>query len=497
MWTVALLALTVILRVCSSSRVGLPPGIPIAGKRSFLEPTWLLRLRFIRGARHIIQCGYRQYRDIFVVHRLGADIVVIGDQKFLEEIRTQTRDSARSVQPFLNDFHSRYTKGQVFGDSDLQNRVLQQRLTPHIPRLIPTMVNEGFTALQRETNLAASTEWNELDPTTIFPRIAASIVSRIWLGDAGKYNEQWVDIGANYTRSVFLTGFMLRFVPQIFRPLIVWTIPQYRTLRKSIRDARRVIAALIQERATANKEDFNDVLQWMLDMGSGNELDVDNLAQRILILSLSGIHTTALTIAQALYDICASPGQLETLREEIAMVLGPMESWDRASLAKLDKMDSLIKESQRRNPVFLLTFQRILPCDVALSNGLNLPAGTRIAVPQHAIANDAALIPGGEPDSYKPWRYAQLRAESENENKYHFAMVDSSHMAFGFGKYACPGRFFVSNEIKIILAQMLLEYDLDLTAGSSRPKNFTIDADMYPDRKARLRIRRRVASSQQ
>ena len=70
-------------------------------------------------------------------------------------------------------------------------------------------------------------------------------------------------------------------------------------------------------------------------------------------------------------------------------------------------------------------------------------------------------------------------------------MTDSRNMAFGYGKYACPGRFYASNEMKLVLAHLLLRYDIKLPDGHGRPKNFTFDSDMFPDPRARLLIKRR------
>lgn len=130
-----------------------------------------------------------------------------------------------------------------------------------------------------------------------------------------------------------------------------------------------------------------------------------------------------------------------------------------------------------------------------LSNGTSLPAGTRVAVPSHAILQDSANVPGPtKPTQFDPFRYSRIRedpAHPENAQKFLFAMTDSRNMAFGYGKYACPGRFYASNEMKLVLAHLLLRYDIKLPDGHGRPKNFTFDSDMFPDPRARLLIKRR------
>lgn len=428
-----------------------------------------------------------------MIRRAGADVVLLGKHKLIEEVRAQTHDSAQSVHVFLKDFHAEYTYGQVIGESNLQNRVVQQELTPRLGELISVMKDELDIALEKEFATCDSDGWTEVDATSIFGRIAARVISRLWLGPAGRDNKEWVTITDDYTKNVFITGFTLRFVPSIFRPLVARLLPSYRGIVRRVADARRVIGGLAADRTPREQTVHNDVLQWTMNLADADagELKIDNLAQRILILSLSGIHTTALTMAQAFFDMVSHSDHISIIRKEVVEVIGSKGTWDRDGLSKLVKMDSLLKESQRLNPVFLITFNRFLPNSVTLSNGVHLPAGTRIGVPQHAIGMDPDNIPGGNPDVFDPWRYSRLQENPGNTRRYHFAQTDSAHMAFGHGKYACFGRFLAANEIKMVLAHLVLMFDIKLPGGGTRPQNFTVDGDMYPDPGARVLMRRR------
>lgn len=64
-------------------------------------------------------------------------------------------------------------------------------------------------------------------------------------------------------------------------------------------------------------------------------------------------------------------------------------------------------------------------------------------------------------------------------------------MAFGYGRHACPGRFFAANEIKLICAQILLNYDLKLPEGvSGRYANLHSGLTVSPDPTKTIKIRR-------
>jgi len=435
-----------------------------------------------------------------VVRRVGSDVVVIGGRKYLEEIRAHTKDAVRSVKPFLDDFAGDWVKGTIFDESDVQTRVLQTKLTPSLTALVPILRDELDYAFQKELPIVGCEDWVELDPLTIFPRIISRLVARVWIGPDRCRDGDWLSTTAQYTENLFITGTILRFVPYTLRPVVAPMLPPYRQLLRNIEDARRIVSGLVSDRDAADIPALSqDVLQWLLDAANTKEREIEHLAQMTLILSLTAIHTTGLTMAQALYDLCAKPQLIHELRSEIGDVLQGQQHqasmWTKTVLDKLVLSYSLLKESQRRSPVFLLTFNRILPNAITLSNGVHLPAGTRIAVPQNAILNDPTRVPGADPVTFDPYRYMRLREDPKNSQRYTFAMTDSDHMAFGYGKYACPGRSFVANEIKLVLSQLLLLYDWQFPPGQSppRPKNYTVDGDMYPNMQSRVLMRRRKA----
>lgn len=57
---------------------------------------------------------------------------------------------------------------------------------------------------------------------------------------------------------------------------------------------------------------------------------------------------------------------------------------------------------------------------------------------------------------------AKASAESANQ----MVTVSPTALTFGYGRHACPGRFFAANEIKMILGRAILEYDIKNADGS-------------------------------
>jgi len=63
-------------------------------------------------------------------------------------------------------------------------------------------------------------------------------------------------------------------------------------------------------------------------------------------------------------------------------------------------------------------------------------------------------------------RFYRLREEPGNDNRYHFLTTGSDSPGWGDGTQACPGRFFATSTLKIALAHVVMNYDIQLKEGS-------------------------------
>jgi cytochrome P450 len=70
------------------------------------------------------------------------------------------------------------------------------------------------------------------------------------------------------------------------------------------------------------------------------------------------------------------------------------------------------------------------------------------------------------------------------------ATLDDAFLGFGFGRHACPGRFFALNEMKVFFAHMLLNYDVEYM--KVRPKPLDTVWLKLPLHGGKIRVRRRT-----
>jgi cytochrome P450 len=102
--------------------------------------------------------------------------------------------------------------------------------------------------------------------------------------------------------------------------------------------------------------------------------------------------------------------------------------------------------------------------NVTLSDGTIIPKGYKVNV--ESRLHDPTLYPN--PEKFEPDRFLKLR--DTGSSKWQYITTSPEHMGFGYGRHACPGRFFATNEMKIILAHLLTKYDWKFTQQGRLPR---------------------------
>lgn len=125
-----------------------------------------------------------------------------------------------------------------------------------------------------------------------------------------------------------------------------------------------------------------------------------------------------------------------------------------------------------------MTTRKVLK-PITLKDGSYLPAGCTITNNGYAITHDQTYLKSGsDSNKFDGLRYYNMSqaVTGANDGKHQFVSVNQGSLMFGYGRHACPGRFFAGNEIKLILVKMLAHYDLKLEGEDGRYKNWQWEA---------------------
>ncbi|KHN93731.1 Cytochrome P450 [Metarhizium album ARSEF 1941] len=470
------------------------PGAQVHGYRGWWEPSFLLKTRFIYDAYDIISSGYAKFKDVpFVVTRHDTDIHVL-PMKYLDELRLVARNDLSGK---MNLFRS-WPWASVIRDSDLHVAVLTRKLNPEVSKYADLAHEELEYGWQ--VDVPKPVEWTEVDIQDTMRMLVARMSAKVFMGDLTCRDPKWLDLTLNFSMDLFFAGFALRMFPPWMHFLVKPLIPARWRVQKQIEIGTEVVRQYMLQREEEAKVGGGlgegTLFEWMVDHAVGNEGSLEEMAARQCILTLASIHTTATTAANVLFDLMAYPEWVSVLRDEIDDTLEtygrlgediPVKSW----LQHLEKMDSLIVESQRLNPPILLTPQRIALVPLTLKDGTHIPKGTRIAWagPQHAF--DPVTTP--DPEMFNPMRSYHKRHANGGENVHKFmaGQSDPDNMSFGYGNQVCPGRYFAVYEIKLVLMRLLQEFDFEFPQGKRRPRSVYADENVILDPHAKVMMRKR------
>lgn len=445
--------------------------------------------KFLGDAMTLIQDGYAKFKNGLSMYRLttsdGSETVILSP-KYTAELKNLGDDALSFNTAVEKSLAGKYCG---IGDKDVPVaiHVIKADLTPGLPRLMPVISEEIDLALERV--LPPSEDWT---PVVVYSKlldIVAQVSARVFVGEPLCRDPRWLQLSKDYTLKAFQASRAIKQWKPWMRPLVHRFVPEMRELYRVKAEAIEFMKPVSQGRQEAETK-RDDFTEWMKQKSSPEFAKAyEEQAYVQIQLALAAIHTTTMSVTHMIYDLAQHPECVEPLREELGSVLAETGGYQRETMAKLKKLDSFMKESQRCNPPGLTSFKRYCKRDITLSDGTFLPQGTIIEIDSSQVYFDPEHFPN--PETFDPSRFLRLRSEGD-KNSHQFATSNVDYLHWGQGRHACPGRFFASNEIKTILSKLLLNYDFQLAdKEAGRPKNFVFGTSINPNPMAEVLIRSR------
>jgi hypothetical protein len=389
--------------------------------------------------------------------------------------------------------------------------VIRNQITRNLGLLTGPIAAEIDFALKREWG-TSTTEWKLIDPWPSALRIVAGAANAAFCGPLLCRNQAFLDRLGAHAMCMFGGSILISLTPWPLRWLSGYTIGMfsYFLFRRVTSIAQPVVEDRLRNTALLkDNPDFEwtppqDGLQWLIDeayaTGEAHQLDAERITHRLAFINDISMHSTGYTAQHVILDLAKSDpslGYIQALRDEAGAVLKEAGGvWTRKAVTNLRLVDSTIRESMRLSPFFSVGLPRTVidPNGITVPHGdstLRIPKGTLLGIPVQAIHYDEAIYPNA--NEFQPFRFAQSQridnvadafrdmeggandkdAARSNGQAKSSATLDGSFLSFGYGKHACPGRFFALNELKIFIAELLLKYNIEYV-GNDRPRTMPI-----------------------
>ncbi|KAI1332107.1 cytochrome P450 [Xylariaceae sp. FL0255] len=481
------------------------------------------RIKWMFNADSLIKDSYSKAHSTYQIKSTEGVRVII-PPSLVGQLKGLPEDVLSAKTAVQEAMLSEYTHLSADDHADTLTLLIKTKATRNLARMVPDLKDELEYVLSSE--FPTSEDWKPIKLQPFMVRTVSRLSGRAFVGPTLCRSEEWMNVSINFAITAFIAVVKLQFFSPWMRPMAQFLVGELRTIRKDLAKAQKMLQPTIEDRLakaeqSTDYEKPDDFIQWLSDALPDNEKRNYYIQAKVqLLLSASSIHTTSNLTTDCIYDLAVHQDMQEVLREEALEAFGTDGSgWEeKDSIPKLKKMDSFIKESQRLSGNTTSFIRKVMK-SIDLSDGTHLPTGTNILAPLSGVALDERYFPEPEIfDGLRFWRLCQQREAASSESlpqlasppssrssspsrqqqeqanangnvPYHFTSIGDTNMDFGLGRHACPGRFFAAHEIKLILAYLLLHYEIKLPDGAKRPKPVSFMMTRAPSQTAEVLFR--------
>lgn len=350
-----------------------------------------------------------------------------------------------------------------------QRRMVMAGFDPaHVKAYYPAMRQVGQRLVRRWAGATAAGRTIELQPELM--RYTVDTIAGLAFGAQVNTLESDDDVIQRHLDKVFPVMFK-----RILAPLPTWRwwpSAADKALAQSITEINRAIDGFIAEARArlaadpARRTAPPNLLEAMLVAADEPDSGIDDsqVAGNVLTMLLAGEDTTANTLAWLLHLLWTHPPTLERAIAEVRGTIADRSAPTLDELARLDWVEASAHEAMRLKPVApiipLQTTRELMIGDTRVPRGVVV-----ISLMRRDSVSDAHLPNAAE---FDPARWLG----GEHGPGALAAAAKRVSMPFGAGPRICPGRYLALLEIKLAVAVLLANFDIESvgTAGGGEPQ---------------------------
>ncbi|KNG49002.1 cytochrome p450 [Stemphylium lycopersici] len=404
--------------------------------------------------------------------------------------------SKQMLQPMytmhgFNWFDRRGTEGVGF------IRALRTLLTNNLPKILPDLtciIRTRFQELHASHPVVNGKKQSDVYHMTVKLVVLSNAVS--FFGKDLAKDEQFMVSALAYIEETLICAEIVRLLPSFLSPIVGGIIA--RTLKSHAVIFNRLLP-IAQERCIERDAaklgqkvpQHADCIQWIMETSPKNApWTPQRVVHELMAIWFGSVHAVSTTVTFAIHDLCLHPEYVAPLREECKAQYADFERVGTG----LPLLDSFIKESARLTPVESQSTRRSALQPFSLKDGTHVNVGDWFCTPVRAIMTNPIDYP--EANTFSGFRFADpaLVASLETQHASFDVMqkkptkltdVDMTFHVWGTGRMACPGRFYASAVMKVILGQVLLNYDCELVDPDAK-RLFTWRSTILPKPSAKV-----------
>jgi len=423
--------------------------------------------QFFRDPISVLKRGHAAHGKVFSFKLLGRRMnVMLGPEHnkfFFEE--TDKLLSIRESMPFFIKMFSPQFYSFAEADEYLRQRaiIMPRFKAASMKQYVSVMAEESLNLVNRLG------DEGEFDLIPTLGPVVMDIAAHSFMGREfhEKLGHEFFDLFRDFSAGM-----------EFVLPLWLPTPSQIRSQR-----AKKKLHAILQswiDKRRAEPLAEPDFFQTMIatTYPDGSPVPDEIIRHLILLLVWAGHETTAGQVSWALADLLQNPGFRATIQSELATVLGGSDGRDLTSdqCVAMTKMDLALRETERLHPVAFILSRKAMT-DIEREGYTILKDEFVLLAPSVTHLLNQTFV---EPDRYDPERFNPENPAAQIES--------NSLIGFGGGMHRCAGVNFARMEMKVLLAILLQNFDMELI-DEVRP--IAGAGTYWPAQPCRVRYRKR------
>ena len=422
---------------------------------------------FFRNPVAVLKRGHAAHGKLFAFKLLGRRMnVMLGPEHnkfFFEE--TDKLLSIRESMPFFIKMFSPQFYSFAEADEYLRQRaiIMPRFKAASMKQYVSVMAEEGLNLVNRLG------DEGEFDLIPTLGPVVMDIAAHSFMGREfhEKLGHEFFDLFRDFSAGM-----------EFVLPLWLPTPSQIRSQRAK-KKLHAILQSWIDKRRAAPLAE-PDFFQTLITTTypDGRPVPDEMLRHLILLLVWAGHETTAGQVSWALADVLQNPAYEARLRAELATVLGGSDghdlSWEQC--VAMTRMDLALRETERLHPVAFILSRKAMT-DIE-RDGYTIRKGDFVLLAPSVTHRMTETFTN--PDAYDPERFDPENPAAQIES--------NSLIGFGGGMHRCAGVNFARMEMKVVLAVLLQNYDMELI-DEVRP--IAGAGTYWPAQPCRVRYRKR------
>ncbi|KAF7297356.1 hypothetical protein MIND_00969100 [Mycena indigotica] len=462
--------------------------LPRVGRAGPFGYAWTV-LRSVLDSDGLVEEGWAKYGGKpFVLPSMSGEWIVLGPDDI-----EQLRRSDDTVFNAPERAKALFLPNTMFGNHLTDHpyhleTIIRSDLTKSLHSLVPEMHEEAQLAIPDHIPIISGQTSATIPLFSTMVHLIARVSNRAMIGAPGCRDEKFLQYQVSVAEEVIPMSQILNWFPAALRP-VVWKLFCV-TLGAKDR-AVKLIGPYVKARIDyAQQDNPSTIVDLLLRYAPEEEIkNLPMLAARVVHLNMAATHTSGIFTTHALFELARlPPEQVEMVRTEIAAAIASEGGvLNKTAVGKFYLLDSLLKEIGRFHSLFAVGSSRVTLKEAVISDGTVLPPGSVVALAPKPMHNNPKTY--SDPETFDPFRFTKLRtgAGTAADIQQSFTTLSNDYIVFGIGKHGCPGRFFAALKIKVVLAELLLNYDFSFPEGASHaPKPFSFNIFTVPNPTAKL-----------